>query len=107
MAIDWKVKFAKNTNITLNKETQEPESHYSATFQRFDDVSPEVILNTVSIGDAILETPEQEKALWDLVFKQYEKEAARIFADSARITELQDAGKVVLVAKEAEVKEIS
>lgn len=96
MAINWNVKFTKKSN-----------GHFSATFQRFDDVAPEVILNIVPIGDAILETPEQEKALWDFVYGRYEKEAAHILANSARIAELQDAGKVALVAKEAEVKEIS
>ena len=94
MAITWDVKF-----------TKKPDGHYSAVFQRFDDVEPEKILNTVNIGDAILETLEQEKALWDFVYSRYEKEAAHISANSARITELQDTGKIAIVAKEA--KEIS
>jgi len=85
MAIDWKVKF-----------TKKPTGHYSAIFQRFDTVAPEVMLNTVNIGDAILETPEQETALWDLVYKQYQKQPA----SDLRIAELESKGQTALMAKE-------
>ncbi len=88
MAIDWKVKFTK-------KET----GHYSATFQRFDDTAPDVILNTVNIGDAILETKEQEDALWDLVRKLYEKQ---IIAPAVitKNEDLESKGRIALIAKE-------
>ena len=89
MAIKWKSDFSKN-----------PNGHYSAIFSRYDEAEPDVILNTVNIGDAILETKAQEKALWDFVYARYEKKANRISADSVRITELQEAGSVALNAKE-------
>jgi len=85
MAIDWKVKFTKKST-----------GHYSAIFQRFNTAEPEVILNTVNIGDAILETPEQEKTLWDLVFKQYQKQPI----PDLRIADLESKGQIALVAKE-------
>lgn len=88
MAIDWKIKF-----------TRKPTGHYSATFQRFDDAESDVILNTVNIGDAILDTKEQEDAFWDLVYKQYEKQivASAIITKNA---ELESTGREALVAKE-------
>ena len=95
MAIDWKVKFTKNSNVMLNV-TQEPVVHYSAIFQRFDDAVPEVILNTVNIGDAILETEEQKKALWDLVYKQFQKQPV----PDSTIEDLESVGRTALVAKE-------
>lgn len=95
MAIDWKVKFTKNKNTTIN-ELEKSVTHYSAVFQRFDDTEPDVILNTVYIGDAILETPEQKIALWNLVYKQYQKQPV---SDST-IGDLESAGKIALVAKE-------
>ena len=85
MAIDWKVKF-----------TLKATGHYSAVFQRFDDATPEITLNTVNIGDAILETDEQKKALWDLVFEQYQKQPVIDLA----ITDLESAGRTALLAKE-------
>lgn len=83
--IDWKVKF-----------TLKATGHYSAAFQRFDDAEPDVILNTVNIGDAILETDEQKKALWDLVYAQYEKQPTV----DPNIAILESEGKTALVAKE-------
>lgn len=62
MAIKWEPKFTLKGN-----------GHYSATFRRFDDTDPDVTLGSVSIGDAILDTEAQKKALWDLVWTQYEK----------------------------------
>ena len=85
MAIDWKVKF-----------TLKATGHYSAVFQRFDDAEPDIILNTVNIGDAILDTDKQKKALWDLVYAQYQKQPVL----NSTITDLEDAGKTALVAKE-------
>lgn len=85
MAIDWKVKF-----------TLKASGHYSAVFQRYDDAEPDLILNTVNIGDAILDTDEQKKALWDLVYAQYQKQPV---VDPA-IAGLEDEGKTALVAKE-------
>lgn len=85
MAIDWKVKFTLKGN-----------GHYSGTFQRYDTIEPEIMLNIVNIGDAILDTDEQEKALWDLVFAQYQKQS---FIDP-NIANLETAGKTALVAKE-------
>jgi len=56
MAIDWKIK------LTLKKN-----GHYSAVFSRFDTVAPDVMLQTVDILDAILDTKAQEDALWNQV----------------------------------------
>lgn len=83
--IDWKVKF-----------TSKASGHYSAIFQRFDDAEPDVILNTVSIGDAILDTDEQKKALWDLVYAQYQKQPVV----DPNVATLETEGKTALVAKE-------
>lgn len=83
--IDWKVKF-----------TLKSSGHYSAVFQRYDTTAPDIILNTVNIGDAILDTDDQKKALWDLVYTQYQKQPV---IDST-ITALESAGKAALVAKE-------
>lgn len=85
MAIDWEIKF-------IRKET----GHYSAVFRRFDTEAPDVTLNTVNIGDAILKTPEQKTALWDLVFKQYEKQPV----PDATVAKLESDGRTALVGKE-------
>lgn len=85
MAIDWKVKFTLKTN-----------GHYSAIFQRYDDAASDIILNTVNIGDAILETDDQKKALWDLVHTQYKKQPVI----DPTIIKLESDGRTALVAKE-------
>ncbi len=86
MAIKWEAKF-----------TLKATGHYSATFRRFDDADPSVMLGSVEIGDAILETDEQKKALWDLVWAQYEKRKPIIDPATA---ELESAAKLNLEAKE-------
>jgi len=86
MAITWDAKFTKKAT-----------GHYSAMFRRFDDANPDTALGSVSIGDAILETDEQEKALWDLVWAQYEKN--KVVADSI-ISRLQADAKTNLEARE-------
>lgn len=85
MAIDWEAKF-----------TRKATGHYSAVFRRFDTEAPDVTLNTVNIGDAILETDEQKKALWDLVFKQYQKQPV----PDTTIDDLETAGRTAMLAKE-------
>lgn len=86
MAIMWEPKFTKKAN-----------GHYSATFRRYDDADPDISLGDINIGDAILETDEQKEALWDLVWKQYEKNKPII---DPTIAELESAGKISLEAKE-------
>jgi regulator of protease activity HflC (stomatin/prohibitin superfamily) len=85
MAIDWKIKF-----------TQKPNGHYSAVFQRFDTLSPDVVLQTVSILDAILDTQEQQDALWNQVKAEQERQAAVNGSEAA----LETDAKTALLAKE-------
>lgn len=86
MAIKWESKF-----------TLKATGHYSATFRRFDDADPDVSLGNVNIGDAILETDAQKKALWDLVWAQYEKNKPLV---DPTIAELESATKANLEARE-------
>lgn len=85
MAIDWKVKFTKKTN-----------GHFSAIFNRFNTVAPEVMLETIPILDAVLDTPEQKEALWNQVFATHQEESS----DAAEIAALESDGKIALLAKE-------
>ena len=85
MAIDWKVKFTEKTN-----------GHYSAVFNRFDTVTPDAMLETIRILDAILETPEQKEALWNQVFAKHEAQAGV----DATIASLESDAKTALLAKE-------
>lgn len=85
MSIDWKVKFTLKTN-----------GHYSAVFKRFDTVAPDVMLETIPILDAILDTPEQKTALWNQVFAKHEEEAT----ENATIAALETDSKIALLAKE-------
>lgn len=85
MAIDWKVKFTEKAN-----------GHYSATFNRFDTVAPDVMLETVNINDAILDTDQQKKALWDMVKANQVEQATT----NSTIAALETAGKTALLAKE-------
>ena len=85
MAIDWKAKFTQKSN-----------GHYSATFQRFDTIAPDVILQTVQITDAILDTEEQKLKLWDQVKAAQEQQAAVSTSEA----NLETAAKTALLAKE-------
>ena len=85
MAIDWKVKF-----------TSKPNGHYSALFERFDTLAPDVMLQSVPILDAILETQEQKDALWTKVKGEQQSQAD----DAALIAALESEGKTALLAKE-------
>jgi hypothetical protein len=85
MAIDWKVKFTEKQN-----------GHYSAVFNRFDTVAPDVMLQTVNILDAILDTDAQKNALWDQVKAEQVKQAAI----NSTVADLETTGKTALMAKE-------
>jgi len=85
MAIDWKVKFTLKSN-----------GHYSALFERFDTIAPDVMLQTVPIVDVILETQEQKDALWTKVKGEQQSQAD----DAALIAALESEGKTALLAKE-------
>ena len=85
MAIDWKVKFTLKSN-----------GHYSALFERFDTIAPDVMLQTVPIVDVILETQEQKDDLWAKVKAEQESQATV----NSTIASLESAGKTALLAKE-------
>jgi hypothetical protein len=85
MAIDWKVKFTLKDN-----------GHYSAVFDRYDTVAPDVMLETIPIKDAILDTDDQKKDLWDQVWANH----LEIANDNANVADLETAGKTALNAKE-------
>jgi len=85
MAIDWKVKFTLKSN-----------GHYSALFERFDTLAPNVILESVPILDVILETDQQKENLWAQIWAEHESQASV----NSTIASLESAAKAALLAKE-------
>jgi len=85
MAIDWRVA------ITLKNN-----GHYAGMFERFEDSKPDVVLDTIVIHDAVLDTDEQKAALWDTVWEAREEQSAT----HPHLAELEGEGRTELLKKE-------